>query len=40
MKKIRVVIERHSFARRYIEVNLYERNGKIYFVPSEQRADD
>jgi hypothetical protein len=30
-----LVPERHSFARRYIEVNLYERDGKIYFVPSE-----
>lgn len=35
-----LVPERHSFARRYIEVNLYERNGKIYFVPSEQGVDD
>ncbi len=32
--------ERHSFARRYIEVNFYERRGKIYFVPSEQGVDD
>jgi len=35
-----LVPERHSFARRYIEVNLYERNGKIYIVPSEQGVDD
>ncbi len=32
--------ERHSFARRYIEVNLYERGGKILFVPSEQGVND
>jgi hypothetical protein len=32
--------ERHIFARRYIEVNFYERDGKIYFLPSELRADD
>lgn len=35
-----MVPERHSFARRYIEVNLYERNGKVYFVPSEQGEND
>ncbi len=32
--------ERHSFARRYIEVNLYERGGRIFFVPSEQGVND
>ncbi len=32
--------ERHSFARRYIEVNFYERNGKILLVPSEQGVAD
>ena len=32
--------ERHSFARRYIDVNIYEREGKIYFVPSEQGVND
>lgn len=32
--------ERHSFARRYLEVNIYERDGKIYFVPSEQGVND
>ena len=35
-----LVPQRHSFARRYIEVNFFERNGKIYFVPSEQGVDD
>lgn len=35
-----LVPERHSFARRYIEVNIYERDGKIYFSPSELGADD
>ncbi len=32
--------ERHSFARRYIEINLYEREGKIYFAPSELGSND
>jgi hypothetical protein len=32
--------ERHSFARRYIEVNFYERDGKIYFSPYELGTDD
>ena len=35
-----LVTERHSFASRYIRVNLYERGGKIYFVPSEQGVGD
>ncbi len=35
-----LVPRRHSFARRHIEVNFYERSGKIYFVPSEQGVDD
>jgi hypothetical protein len=30
-----LVPERHSFARRYIDINLYERGGRIYFAPSE-----
>ncbi len=32
--------ERHSFARRYIEVHFYERNGKIFLLPSEQGVTD
>lgn len=35
-----LVPERHSFARRYIEVNFYERDGKIYLSPSELGTDD
>jgi hypothetical protein len=35
-----LVPERHSFARRYIEINFYERDGKIYFAPSELGSND
>ncbi len=35
-----LVPERYSFARHYIEVNLYEREGKVYFVPFEKGVDD
>src|SRR5512140_2816277 len=35
-----LVPERHSFARRYIEIHFYERDGKIYFVPSELGTPD
>jgi hypothetical protein len=35
-----LVTERHSFGRRYININLYERDGKIYFAPSEPGAYD
>lgn len=35
-----LTFERHASMRESIEVNLYERNGKIYFAVSERKHDE